>query len=96
MAACRSPKPLVGVQVPAGMPLNENVMYNVIWKDEENIVRDKLFSNLEAALEWSKKLGIFVTIKGGEFEIVGIMGSDCVTNGKLPDGHDYTWKKRRG
>jgi hypothetical protein len=28
-------------------------------------------------------------------EIVGMFGADEVKDGKLPDGHAYTWMKRR-
>ena len=28
-------------------------------------------------------------------EQVGSMGVDSIVDGKTPDGHDYTWKKRR-
>ena len=55
----------------------------------------KEFVTLSEAMEFSKELNCFVTIKGDGMELVGMFGSDAVENGKLPDGHDYTWKKRR-
>lgn len=37
----------------------------------------------------------FVTIASENPNNVGKMGVDHVADGKLPDGNDYTWKKRR-
>ena len=37
----------------------------------------------------------FVTMVSENPNQVGQMGVDSVENGKLPDGSDYTWKKRR-
>jgi len=65
-------------------------MYKVVWKDGE-----KQFDNLTPALDWAKTLAEFVTITGGEFEIVGKFGVDSIENGVCPDGVDYSWKKRR-
>jgi hypothetical protein len=65
-------------------------MYNVVWKDES-----KEFVDLGQALAFSQTLNCFVTINGNGMEIVGIMGSDSVEDGKLPDGTDYSWYKRR-
>lgn len=70
-------------------------MYKVKWKDNtgKNFERD--FDNLSPAMEWAKTIAEFVTITGGEFDIVGKFGVDSVESGLLPDGVDYTWKKRR-
>ena len=65
-------------------------MYKVVWKDGE---RD--FDNLAPAMDWAKTLAEFVTIKGGEFEIVGKFGVDSIKDGVCPDGVEYSWKKRR-
>ena len=46
-------------------------------------------------MEWAKTIAEFVTITGGGYEIVGKFGSDSIINGVLPDGNEYTWKKRR-
>ena len=51
--------------------------------------------DLSAAIEFAKELGILVTINGDGIEIVGVFGADSVNNGKLPNGTDYTWVKRR-
>ena len=50
---------------------------------------------LDEAMKWAKKMDEFVTITGPDFEIVGMFGSDTIEDGVLPDGHEYTWKKRR-
>lgn len=55
----------------------------------------KEFETLALAMDWAKELGTFVTIKVNGMELVGKFGSDEIKNGLLPDGTDYTWKKRR-
>jgi hypothetical protein len=44
-------------------------------------------------MEYAKLINEFVTISGGEFEIVGRFGVDSVVDGKTPDGVAYTWNK---
>jgi len=73
--------------------MKENKMYNVIWKDTDGVVCDKEFDTLNLAMAWAKTSDYFVTIKGGEFEIVGKFGVDSVENGLTPDGVAYTWNK---
>jgi len=69
-------------------------MYKVVWKiNDDQFERE--FDNLEPAMEWAKSLALFVTITGGEFEIVGKFGVDSIKDGLCPDGIDYSWKKRR-
>jgi hypothetical protein len=65
-------------------------MYEVKWKEDS-----KEFITLDEAMKFSKELNCFVTIVGDGMELVGMFGSDSVNNGKLPDGTDYTWMKRR-
>lgn len=65
-------------------------MYEVKWKEDS-----KQFITLDEAMKFSKELNCFVTIVGDGMELVGMFGSDSVNNGKLPDGNDYTWMKRR-
>ena len=64
------------------------IMFNVIGKNVEYEV-----SSLNDAMFLAKKMNEFVTIKGGEFEIVGRFGVDSVKDGKCPDGIDYDWDK---
>jgi hypothetical protein len=42
---------------------------------------------------FAKTVGMFVTIKGPDFEIVGMFGVDSVKDGKCPDGVAYDWNK---
>lgn len=65
-------------------------MYEVNWKEQS-----KQFVTLGEALEFSKELNCFVSIKGKDMELVGIFGADSVNDGKLPDGSNYGWYKRR-
>jgi len=65
-------------------------MYTVISKNAETE-----FMDLAASMEHAKLVNEFVTIKGGEFEIVGRFGVDSIKDGVCPDGVSYTWMKRR-
>jgi hypothetical protein len=51
------------------------------------------FANLDLAMAYARIVAEFVTIKGGEFEIVGRFGVDSVKDGKCPDGVAYDWNK---
>jgi hypothetical protein len=53
------------------------------------------FETLELAMDWAKTLNEFVSISVNGHESVGRFGSDEIKQGVLPDGHTYTWKKRR-
>ena len=70
-------------------------MYKVEWKDTAGRGCVEDVKDLSEAMAFAKELGILVTINGKGMEIVGVFGADSVKEGKLPDGHDYTWKKRR-
>jgi hypothetical protein len=63
-------------------------MYKVIGKEETFKVL-----TLAEAMNLAKHMNEFVTIKGADFEIVGIFGVDAVTDGKCPDGVTYDWNK---
>ena len=63
-------------------------LFKVICKEDE-----VEFVSLELAMAHAKTLGEFVTIKGGEFEIVGRFGVDSIRDGKCPDGVAYDWNK---
>jgi hypothetical protein len=64
-------------------------MYNVICNDVEL----ERFITLNEALAYAKTAGVFVTIKGPDFEVVGRFGVDSVRDGKCPDGVAYDWNK---
>ena len=59
--------------------------------------RVELYSahTLDEAMRFAKGYAEFVSIKGDTFELVGLFGADQITQGILPDGTEYTWKKRR-
>jgi hypothetical protein len=48
---------------------------------------------LTEAMAFAKTVGMFVTIKGPDFEVCGIFGVDTVKDGKCPDGVAYDWNK---
>lgn len=56
-----------------------------------------LFScnTLDEAMAFAKTVGMFVTIKGSDFEVCGVFGVDSINSGICPDGIEYSWKKRR-
>jgi hypothetical protein len=64
-------------------------MYKVIFNDKEL----ERFITLNEAMAFAKAVGVFVTIKGPEFEVVGHFGVDAVANGMCPDGVAYDWNK---
>ena len=68
------------------------IMYKVISKKGLPL---NSFSTLNEAMIFSKTVGMFVTIKGPDFEVCGKFGVDSVEKGKTPDGVDYSWVKRR-
>jgi hypothetical protein len=63
-------------------------MYKVIGKEEEFKVL-----TLAEAMNLAKHMNEFVTIKGPDFEIVGMFGVDSIKDGKCPDGVAYDWNK---
>lgn len=61
-------------------------------------------SEMTAALKYCEELRTrrrngapisFVTLVSEHPDMVGEAGASAVVDGKLPDGSDYTWKKRR-
>lgn len=61
----------------------------------------KIFGDLELmdALSFCQHLrnggGRHVTLSSENPNSIGKPGVDSIQDGKTPDGHDYTWKKRR-
>ena len=51
------------------------------------------FSTLDEAMIFAKTVGVFVTIKGLEFEVCGIFGVDSIRDGVCPEGVVYDWNK---
>lgn len=48
---------------------------------------------LEEAMAFAKTIGMFLTIKGPDFEVCGVFGVDSVKEGVCPDGVAYDWNK---
>jgi hypothetical protein len=63
-------------------------MYKVIGKEETFRVL-----TLAEAMNVAKSMNEFVTIKGADFEMVGIFGVDSIKDGLCPDGVAYDWNK---
>ena len=53
------------------------------------------FETLAQAIAFATELGEFVKIEFDGKELVGVFGAAGITNGKCPDGVEYTWMKRR-
>ena len=74
-------------------------MYKVYWMSEEDTAVYQDFEDLASALQHSKYLRdvgrSFVTMVSENPNCVGKQGVDSVVDGKLPDGTNYEWKKRR-
>jgi hypothetical protein len=65
-------------------------MYNVISKNGLALFGS---DTLNDAMAFAKTVGVFVTIKGPDFEVCGMFGVDSVKDGKCPDGVAYDWNK---
>lgn len=61
---------------------------------KDNIKQFAIVSSLDLAIEKARELGVFVSIKNKNFELVGMFGANGIQNGKLPSGEDYTWSKK--
>jgi hypothetical protein len=63
-------------------------MYKVIGKEHTFKVL-----TLTEAMNVAKSMNEFVTIDGGDFEVVGKFGVDSIQSGRCPDGIAYDWNK---
>jgi hypothetical protein len=75
-------------------------MYKVYFTNEWGEARSYDEESLTEALSLAQGLrrssrNSFVTIVSENPDVVGEPGVDAVMDGKLPDGNDYEWKKRR-
>ena len=74
-------------------------MYQVFFIDPFSEAGNVECKTLDEALKWSSELrengNTYVTIASENPNCVGKQGVDSVVDGKLPDGNDYEWKKRR-
>ena len=65
-------------------------MYKVVSKNGLTL---NSYPTLNEAMLFAKTVGIFVTIRGPEFEVCGVFGVDSIREGKCPDGVAYDWNK---
>lgn len=76
------------------------IMYKVYWTDcDSGQIREYQTDNMVAALNMSNTMRQeghrFVVMAVENTDMVGSFGVQAVIDGKLPNGDDYTWKKRR-
>lgn len=73
-------------------------MFKVYWT-EDSLARSSQFIDMNEALKCVKVCRdngyTFVTMVSENPNCVGKPGVDSVVDGKLPDGSNYEWKKRR-
>ena len=73
-------------------------MYRIYWTDGNTaygIYTSSLPGALRICEEKRSKGYTFVTMVSEDPNSVGRPGVDSVEDGQLPDGTDYTWRKRR-
>jgi hypothetical protein len=75
-------------------------MYKIYYTNEHNEARSYDESTLKEALLLVEGLrrntrNSFVTMVSENPNAVGKPGVDSITNGVLPDGSNYEWRKRR-
>jgi hypothetical protein len=74
-------------------------MYKIYWTSEDGSAKSEEYLEMMEALtqtNYLRSIGLtYVTMVGQDPNNVGKMGVDSITNGKLPDGEDYLWRKRR-
>jgi hypothetical protein len=74
-------------------------MYKVFWSDEKDSPHVASYDAIGLALtrtESLRKEGMsYVVMAAQDIHQVGKMGVTEVKDGKLPDGSEYSWKKRR-
>lgn len=74
-------------------------MYKVYWTDTNGAACSEDYAEMVEALTEANRLRTqgraYVAMVGENANQVGAMGVDSVENGQLPNGENYTWKKRR-
>ena len=75
-------------------------MYKVYWTDyDSGQIQEYQTSEMVVALNKSNIMRQeghrFVVMAVENTDMVGSFGVQAVVDGKLPNGDDYTWKKRR-
>jgi hypothetical protein len=70
--------------------LYNECMYKIISKSGLPL---NSYDSLSEAMSFARIVGMFVTIRGPDFEVCGVFGVDTVRDGKCPDGVAYDWNK---
>ena len=74
-------------------------MYRIYWTDFDNQAQGIYTNTLNGALritEEKRQAGYtFVTMVSEDPNSIGKPGVDSIKDGVLPDGSEYTWRKRR-
>ncbi len=74
-------------------------MFKVYWTDSDGLPQALDATGLTAVLKMTEELrkagNTFVTMVSEDPNSVGKPGVDEITEGILPDGAEYTWRKRR-
>jgi len=75
-------------------------MFKVYWTGADDKSYGKEFEAMTTALNFTQELRNvhkrkFVTMVSENSNSIGKAGVDAVEDGVLPDGSDYSWKKRR-
>lgn len=70
--------------------LYNECMYKIISKSGLAL---NSYDSLDEAMSFARIVGMFVTIRGPDFEVCGIFGVDTVQDGICPDGVAYDWNK---
>ena len=70
-------------------------MFEVNYKDINGNECCEEFETLTLAIDRSILLNKFVTISFDGNQLVGKFGVDSIEQGCLPNGDNYSWKKRR-
>ena len=70
--------------------LYNECMYKIISKSGLPL---NSYDSLDEAMKFARIVGMFVTIRGPDFEVCGLFGVDTVRDGKCPDGVAYDWNK---
>lgn len=79
--------------------MNKSTKYKVYWTDENELVHSIELNNLITTLSEMERLrkegNSFVSMVSESIDRIGIDGTDSITDGILPSGQSYDWKKRR-
>lgn len=80
-------------------PRKKNKLFRVYWTDPDGTAQASDATELSTVLKQTEDLrkagNRFVTMVSEDPNSVGLPGVDEITAGILPDGAEYSWRKRR-